>query len=387
MDAIVQLVRNAMCCVKDLQLFDDTFLYDPAYLAKFYRFPSPYMSKTTPLELFISLSQLYAAISCTRSGLKLIFTEGILKLKRLGRVAELLTQYPLSKDDDKDKAKDKKKVTKAIVYDSLIHEANSAFRNTMIGICVLPIGIAFFWLFANSLHITEAGTIGGLPALIHALTVMEIALLPLLYFMIKDGIAGIRKGSRIRTLTGKFVGKKQKDLSAENWLSFETYTLIVQRDWSPFWSNSAFSNADVMAEGKMFEKEIESVEQNVKAKSSSSEDVILTEVAVGEIEGIAKMSVLEGQREFLYFVFNFIAFYGYLLGVIVYYFEEDVGTYKQPDFVRTLKFGYSNADADWGGNFAGDLMWTLEPIVILASPLIFKRMVESSSAGKKTKTD
>jgi len=391
MDAIVQLVRNAMCCVKDLQLFTDTFpfLYDPAYLAKFYKFPAPYMSKTTPLELLISFSQLYAAFSCCRSGYKLIFSQGISKLIRLGRIADLFAKHPVSvskKDaDDKDKDVDKatNKKTIAIITSSILHEGNAALKNTLIGLCVLPIGIAFFWLFANSLHLTEAGTIGGLPALIHALIVMEIALLPLLYYMIKDGAAAIRKGGRIRALIGKFNNKKQKDLD-KNWISFETYNFFIVRDWTPFWTLSATSSADIMAEDKMLVKEVEAVEKHVKAKSSSPDEVVLKKDAAGDLETVAKMSNLEGYREFVYFVFNFIAFYGYLLGIIVYYYDQEGE--KQPDFVRNLKLGYSNADADWGGNFAGDMMWTLEPIAILVFPLIFKRIVQSSSVGK-TKTD
>ena len=67
----------------------------------------------------------------------------------------------------------------------------------MTGCCVLPLWIAFFWLFANSLHITTAaGWIGGLPLLIHALTVMEVALLPLLYFMTKDANTALRKAKK-----------------------------------------------------------------------------------------------------------------------------------------------------------------------------------------------
>jgi hypothetical protein len=71
---------------------------------------------------------------------------------------------------------------------------------------------------------------------------------------------------------------------------------------------------------------------------------------------------MEGYREYLYFVLNFIAFYGYMLGVLTYYFDNEK---DQHYIVQQLKLGYTNMEADWGGNFAGDLMWTIEPIVIL----------------------
>ena len=148
---------------------------------------------------------------------------------------------------------------------------------------------------------------------------------------------------------------------------------------------------------RMVEKEVEAVERNVKAKMGA-DAVVLRKEDASELEVVAKKSVLEGYREYLYFVFNFVAFYGYLLGIVVYYFPEpadgtdgvDGAVVEPPTFVRHLKLGYSHDDADWGGNFAGDLMWTVEPIVILASPVIIKMMTKKTSVGsvdEKSKTE
>lgn len=400
MDAVVQLVRNAMCCVKDLQLFNNTFLYDPQFVAKFYTFPGPHMSKTTLLELLISFSQLYAALSCCRSGLNLIFKQGVFKLVRLSRVADLLAKHYettdaasyVKKDEDgkKDDSATTKKLetlvrTNRVLYKSLTEEANSALKSTFIGICVFPIGLSFFWLFGNSLHLTEAGTIGGLPALIHALEVMELALVPLLYYMIKDGSAALQKARKIRTLVRKYGGKKTSDVikSDQDWIRFETYNLIIDRDWAPFWSSAVNfigdGNVSVQAEGKMLTKEVEKVEQNV-TKTYHNDGIVLAKNDVEALEAMSKTSVLEGYREYLYFVFNFIAFYGYMLGIVVYYFDEEK---DQSSLVRSLKLGYGNSDADWGGNFAGDLMWTVEPIVILASPYFVKKMIGAVVKAKQ----
>jgi hypothetical protein len=59
-----------------------------------------------------------------------------------------------------------------------------------------------------------------------------------------------------------------------------------------------------------------------------------------------------------------------MLGVLTNYFDGE--TY-QHNFVQQLKLGYTNMEANWGGNLAGDLMWTIEPIVIFASPFVIKR--------------
>uniref|UniRef100_A0A7S3VCX0 Uncharacterized protein n=2 Tax=Chaetoceros debilis TaxID=122233 RepID=A0A7S3VCX0_9STRA len=394
MDAIVQLIRNAMCCVKDLNLFAESLpnLYDPEYTSKFYTFPTPFMSKTTPLEFLICISQLYACISCTISGYNLIFGGGILKLKRLTRVSDLVHKKRLDKagskkkDDDKDDKADKDDaIVNQAVATSVMKEANGALRNVFVGICVLPIGMSFFWLFCNSLHITEAGWVGGLPALIHALTVMEIALVPLLYFMLKDASSALRKAVDIRAMVEKFSEKKNKDVAPSggelSWINLDSYSLIVDSGWSPYWTTSAISNVDQDAEGKMLTKEIEALERNVKS-SLSGDAAIVNASKAAEMEEAAQVSYLEGYREYAYFVFNFIAFYGYLLGVVVYYFDADE---NQPAAVRQLKLGYSNDDADWAGNFAGDFMWTVEPIVILLSPFIISRLTKSK--GDKVKKD
>lgn len=134
--------------------------------------------------------------------------------------------------------------------------------------------------------------------------------------------------ARIQLLIGKFGGKVNKDITVrdkDNWLKFETYTLFVKRDWKPFWSGDigpdAIANAN--AEECMMEKEVkvEAVEPHVKAKSEVNAMVLGKEDAL-ELEAMAKNSVLEGYRKYLYFLFNFIAFYGYLLGVVVYDFLE-----------------------------------------------------------------
>ena len=397
MDAAVQLIRNALCCVKDLSLFSSSPLHDPSYTARFYTFPTPYMSKTTPLEVLISITQLYAAISCIVTGIKLIFQEGVSKLIRLNRVADVFAELKNqgNENDGKDEAassnkKDEKAAevaTRKIIAKSLLHEANAALKNTFVGLCVLAIGLSFFWLVANSLHITEAGWIGGLPGLIHALIVAETALLPLLVNMIKDGGNAIKKSRKMLHLKEKYAGVKSQDLvekekGSEQWFTFENYTMVVNAAWSPFWTVGAHSSMDVMAEEKMLVKEIEALEKEIGDYIKPDYIVLKTEGAV-EMECVAKSCKLEGFREYVYFILNGIAFYGYMLGIVAFYFPDGEA---QPNAIRRLKFGYSSDYADWAGNFGGDLMWTIEPIVIFTSPFLIKRLSETRVA-KKVKAD
>jgi len=80
-------------------------------------------------------------------------------------------------------------------------------------------------------------------------------------------------------------------------------------------------------------------------------------------------------------VLNFIAFYGYLLGILVFYFQDEP---QQPTVVKRALLGMDNSSADWHGNFAGDLMWTIEPLIILASPSLLNRFKPEK---KKVKAD
>lgn len=397
MDAIVQFVRNFLCCIKDLGLFSSTPLHDPSFTALFYKFPSPFMNKTTPLEVFIAISQLYAAISCSLSGIRLIYSEGVSKLMRLNRVAESFSKLGenLQKEQqDNASKKDKKgnRVTKTIarkiIAASLLMEANVALQNTFTGLSVFTIGVSFVWLFANSLHITEAGWIGGLPALIHALTAAELALLPLLYLMLKNASKTFQKSQKIEMMKNNYGEKKVKDLkiteNVEKFFSYDNYTIIVNPVWKPFWTKPAMaqSSLDVMADDKVLEKECEKIEQDVDEKSKP-EVILLDGNQVQELECTVRTLRMEGYRESLYFLFNFIAFYGYMLGILTYYFDEEK---DQHYIVRQLKLGHSNKDAEWGGNFAGDLMWTIEPVVILMSPFVIKFYSNRLSA-KKIKKD
>jgi hypothetical protein len=55
---------------------------------------------------------------------------------------------------------------------------------------------------------------------------------------------------------------------------------------------------------------------------------------------------MEGYRDFVFFVINFIAFYGYLMGIICFYFDE---LENEAAWLRAMKFNHSHELADWKG--------------------------------------
>lgn len=372
MDAVVQLIRNALCCCKDLRLLEGTFLYDAATTRHLIgdNLPDP-MDKTTPLEMLISLTQFYACVSCSKSGFTLL-TTSIGKLRRIVRIVE----GRLSSSNRDWSQADR------IVNESLFKEAKFALRSALIGSLVFPIGIAFFWLTANSWHVTETDWIGGLQALIYALIVMEIALAPLLYFMLIDGFEMIAKSKRCKDLVDII---DSGTLNPED-IGIHRYESMTK--WVPFWDAGLPIFAPASDdEDKKVQAEVKNVADTFatwfpKDKKKGEKEEKLSKEAFEEAKDKLESAVpqlrMEGYREFLYLVFNFVAFYGYLMGPLVYYYGDEQ---LQPTYVQSLKFFYDNDYADWAGNFAGDLMWTIEPMVILGSPFLIQ-MAKPQKASK-----
>ena len=372
MDAVVQFIRNALCCCKDLSIFEGTLLHDAGITRGLIGDLVPHpMDKTTPLEVIISITQFYACISCSRSGYTLL-TSSLGKLRRIVRLVE--SRLSTSSQDWSHADR--------IVNESLIQQAKSSLRSAFVGSLVLPIGVSFFWLTCNSWHVTETNWIGGVPALIYALIVMELALVPLLFFMIADGFEKLATSTRCKGLLEVIESGK---LSLEN-ISIEGYQNMT--GWSPFWYTdvSLFQPAN-QDEGKRLQDEIKTVKGNLdvwfpQGSSKGEKEVKLSKQgltdSMDKLSGDVSTLRLEGYREFLYFVFNFVAFYGYLMAPLAFFYDEEE---KQPFHIQSMKFFYDNDYADWVGNFAGDLMWTIEPLVILSSPFLIQ-MARPKSLGK-----
>ena len=307
MDAVVQFIQNALCCVKDLHLFGSTFIYDANYTQEYLGQLMEPLNKTTPLEVAISLTQLYACISNTRGGISLLNTS-LGKLRRVVRLVEKRMVNPVKNFTDADR----------IVNESLIKEGKNAFRGVFVGTLVAPIGIAFFWLFINSWHVTEVDWFGGLSALIHALEVMEVCLLPLLYFMIADGLATLNKCKTAK----KLISTIQQESLSRSSVSISTFESMTS--WAPFWDGGVSmlsSDEDELEEEKKLAKEVEAVQKQLdtwfpseKDKKKGEKEAKLSKAAFAEAEEKLETSIhtnrMAGYREFVYFVLNFIAFYG-----------------------------------------------------------------------------
>jgi hypothetical protein len=303
---------------------------------------------------------------------------GYYKLQRVKRIMALRAEK-----DDTDanaNANANAAATNRIIDQSLEKERADACRCIFVGANVLAIGLSFFWLVCNSLHITQTNWVGGLPALIHALTVMEIGLAPLLYYMLKDGAAQLVRSQKILKFRDELSAAINDKKGAEQLLEYESYCWIRNGGWSPYWEKPApylhAGKKAQMEESAALDREVKRVQAFVDALTHGDRRLKNVKAVVaeareaceeGRLDDLAAETIWHGYLEYIYFVLNFIAFYGYLLGIVCYYFDDDSlhGTYT-----GSLRLGYDNAAADWGGNFAGDAMWTVEPVFILSTPML-----------------
>jgi len=380
MDAVVQFVRNALCTVKNFALLEGTFLYDAKVTAQYVTLPSP-LDRTTPLEVLISITQFYALVTLSLAGYKMITSGGVRKLQMISLLVNVRSNPATASDDGKDK-KEKdagderfRKVAARLVSESLLDESDASTKSCFVGTNVLAVGISFFWLFANSWHVTSTDWIGGLRGLIHALTIMELALVVFLVYMVKDAGDLVRAASKKKQFANEIVSSKNKMENVES-ITVEQYSWLVD-GWSPFWKGGPSASVTPATGEKMITKEEEAVASKLATLSTN-----VSEEITDRLHQSAKMSLLEGYREYLYLLINFFAFYGYLACILVYYFNDES---QQPDYIRAILFWLPNADADWTGNAVGDFAWTVEPLIVLGSPMLVKSM--SSTSKEKEKKD
>jgi len=399
LDAYIQFLRNALCTVKNFNILGNTFLYDAKVTTQYYTLPSP-LDETTPLEVIIALTQFYAFIAISLAGYRMITLSGINKLNLLSRLANIrvdeATMNELkSREEDKTGGGDvvvkKTKTTRAeddaavitevasrlISQNIFINENDAATRSVFVGVNVFAVGIAFFWLFANSFHVTSAGWIGGVANLIHSLEVMEICLLVFLYYMGKDAVRAVRRSKQMAIFVTRINSSRTRSrrlsLHDVKSITVEEYDWLVG-GWTPFWTNSTTSSSDSSIETRLLSKEEEVVTSNLTSFTRRIDDDVIDNILAR-----SRISLFEGYREYIYFILNFFAFYGYLVCILVYYHPIEA---SRPVYVRHMLGGMKSADADWLGNAVGDFMWTLEPIIILTSPMIIDSMKKTPMKAK-----
>jgi hypothetical protein len=376
-NAIIQFIRNFLCCIKDTSYGNAEshflfWLYNATLTNQWIKtlFQVQLMEPlnlTTPLEVLISIAQFYVvctgvpdAISC--------YIQSSQQMNRAYRLIQSRQSTVVKSHSER------------LVHASLIQEAKVAIRSMIVAFSCFFISVAFIWLSANSWHITQTDWIGGLPALIQALLIMNICLMPLLYYMYTDSMEYFSKAQRIRLFCSKLQAGSVTDAD----VGLTALQALNENGWAPFWS-TRYSGMHSKPKGldddiELLVAEIATVQTMIdnmtgtlaiqkKVDDADAVQVIRTQIQQNVAADMQPMIAVHrrcGYREFIYLILNTVAWYGYGMCIVVYYFPKVL---QHPDWLCLFLFHMENEDSDWYGNFAGDLMWTIEPVIILLSPM------------------
>ena len=321
---------------KDLDV-GPRFLFDANVTAHYYEFPEP-LNKTTPLEFCISWLQFYPFLFLSKAGLTAVLDS----VRTVHRVEKLMNQYPKRVSSSPIEKNDE--IAQRLVAAKLVKDGKKAIKSMIVGILVLFIGLAFFWLFANSWHVTETEWVGGIWGLIHALTVMEISLVVLLYYMLVDGREKLRSATAMVELADSLKFKNKMTTPPMNLTTYE-----YMSKWNPFWLERDGGEDEIKEETDAVQRTLQ-IYRGGKSDGEKQDKIRQTtlEEIADRLRQDAHTTKMEGYREFLIFAMNFVAFYGYLMGILCFYFYDEA---NEPVWLKYSKFYHTHAMADWFGNF------------------------------------
>jgi F0F1-type ATP synthase assembly protein I len=202
--------------------------------------------------------------------------------------------------------------------------------------------------------------------------------------MYKDATEQFVKAKRMQALAARM--QSVSDIMVAKDIGLDTFEYLTE--WKPFWEKGASMREvfDAEHELKLMQAETSKVQSLLfdivgkEKDEKEKESKIRQREKVQDLLDAVKVTKVEGYREFFYLMLNSIAFFGYLMGIVTYYYDDEL---KQPWFVQNaLLLGMNNTVADWRGNLAGDLMWTVEPMVILSSPIYLESLKKKSKKVK-----
>ena len=380
LSAWVQLFRNLFCVLKSL-VPSSHFLQHPLIPnSSFYPF-----SITTFLEFLIAPTQFAAVIFNGMAGFKRILKAlnqwnvtnlWIPKLDYIFCSGTLGSEY-------------------CIMRQGLEVDRFSAVNDIIVGIFEMIFGFAFLFLTFNSLHIV--GPTHPKP-LVDALISMEIGLAYILVLMWNAYLDRSKDASRLNrfvdamkvmkaiTPTG-VIFTKASDAGFIG-MNGELMRVVTYLDSSyiPKWRRITSEEA-IEIENKpdvvtsLINKELETL-KTIANNFAKYDDSLLSQHRIkvlDDIEIAAEESKILSFLDMIYFILNFVAGYGYLLGILAFYSPSSDNNL----IVKMMMLGMSHDNADWWGNLAGDMAWTIEPAIILYQKQIVDYYLSCNNKNKQ----
>ena len=256
-----------------------------------------------------------------------------------------------------------------------------ARTNVIIGFFEIIFGIAFLFLVMNSLHIV--GPTHPKP-LIDALIWMEIGLAYILVLMWKAYTDKGKDAKRYNKLADTIAGFAQPLTATKVCVGcmeagygegelFHALCATDDNSYNPSW-RAAKTTTTTATGAAPTDSEVQQAVTQLntlinKLTADSGEANIARRLCASALRRKAAEADLQSPLELLYFWLNFIAGYGYLLGILAYYVPEQANVW----WCKALMFGMSHELADWWGNLAGDVAWTIEPFFLLINGWLVAR--------------
>ena len=238
-------------------------------------------------------------------------------------------------------------------------EKKSKEYQLIVGIWQIIFGISFIFLTLNTLRMVTPKPV------IDALIAMEIGLAYILVYMWdgfleKTRVAGRQyylatKVGAIDNITKSSVLLTYMQEGGYDTNNIHKSVLVLEDSFHPQWRNDLLEpelSREILV--STF-KSVSSLLDNL-VEIKKKEDDSVKQSLLKKAEGTYCLALLD----LVYFLLNFIAGHGYLMGILAFYLPTSTNY-----FLKIIFLGLSHSDADWYGNFAGDLAWTIEPVLIL----------------------
>jgi hypothetical protein len=260
-----------------------------------------------------------------------------------------------------------------LLRQSVVVDQNNARTKLFVGLCKFTIGAGFVFLVLNTLHLNPPSH--PLP-LFRALIFIELSLISILCVMLKGIIGSFLKAKNLFKVSSIFETSLDR-LNTQQRIgvasgagfglnSFDTLQ-VVDSSFTPGHRLKKFSP--------------ESVQQDVAALStllSGGDERVSVNDLGRDLFKKASLLLHETVLESAYFLLNAVAFYGYLIAVLDFFFPRsklDLST-AFGAVISALMLKLSADTAMDVGFFTGDLAWTVEPALALASPFILNYLAQ-----------
>jgi hypothetical protein len=359
---IVQFIRNFCCVLKSL--LPSNSILQIRHELNILSFASKDGYGYSILELIIALTQFLAVLFNIYYGIKDLLN-GLKENKKLQKWIIAMDSFALNEDA-------RSSITKlsnnnfvslqsyVITRQFIDKEKKSKEYQLIAGIWQIIFGVSFMFLCLNTLRMVQPKPV------IDALIAMEIGLAYFLVYMWDSFLEKVKLAGRQYYLSNK-VGSTDaitKSSILQTYLQEGGYdinnihksVLVLDDKYHPEWRNELANES---------EPSTETLVATFRSVSSLLDDLV--EIKKKEDEDTKKLLLRNAEitysfalLDLVYFLLNFIAGHGYMMGILAFYLPTN------NSYLLKLYFlGFSHSDADWYGNFTGDLAWTIEPVLIL----------------------